>query len=105
MTHAYHNHNANAIVGLCTLELYMAGLTSLKEKRSILKSLLARVRNTFNVTAAEIDENDRWTFAVIAVATVSNSSRHAQEVVQKVTLWIESNFPEVEIVKQKTEIL
>jgi uncharacterized protein len=63
------------IIGTCTLELYLAGVTSLKEKRSILKSLLARLHNTFNLSAAEIDANDRWQSAVIAIAVCHSLDR------------------------------
>lgn len=97
--------SSNALVGLCTFEFYLPGLTSLKDKRSILKSMLSRLHNTFNVSAAEIDENDRHQSAVIAVAVVSNSSRHAQQVLQSIESWIEEHFPDAEIVKRKIEIL
>lgn len=96
---------SDAIVGLCTVELYLAGLTSLKEKRSILKSLLSRLHNTFNITAAEIDAHDRHQSAVIAFAVVSNSSRHAQQVLENAAAFVEERFPEVEIVRKQVEIL
>jgi hypothetical protein len=99
------SHNSDPIVGVVTFELYLPESHSLKDKRSVLKSMLTRMRNTFNVSAAEIDENDRTQSAVIAVAVVSNSSRHASEVLQKVEAWIESHYPEAQIVRTRVEIL
>jgi uncharacterized protein len=93
------------IIGTCTLELYLAGVTSLKEKRSILKSLLARLHNTFNLSAAEIDANDRWQSAVIAIAVVSNETAHANDIIHTAIRWIERHFPDVEISQQTIEIL
>ena len=95
----------HAIIGLCTIELHLPGVSSLKGKRGILKSMLARLHNTFNVSAAEIDQHDVWQSAVIAVATVSNSTAHANAVISKTLDWIEANFPDALIVNQEIEIL
>jgi uncharacterized protein YlxP (DUF503 family) len=96
---------AHTIIGLCTIELHLPGLNSLKDKRSILKSMLARLHNTFNVSAAEVDRQDVWQSAVIAVVTVSNSTSHSSQVIANVLDWIENNFPDVFIVRQETEVL
>jgi uncharacterized protein len=93
------------IVGLCTIELHLPGVSSLKEKRSILKSLLARIRNTFNVSAAEVGYQDVWQSSAIAVATVTNSTVHANEVISNILRWIEQQFPDIQIVKEEIEIL
>lgn len=95
----------NPIIGLCTLELYLPGVLSLKEKRSIIKSMLARLRNTFNVSTAEIDHHDVWQSAGIAIVTVSGSTVHARQVVSKTISWIEEHFPDVMIVRQEVEVL
>jgi uncharacterized protein len=96
---------ANAIIGLCTLDLYLPGVSSLKEKRSILQSMLKRIQNTFNASAAEVDYQDVWQSAQIAVAVVTNATSHADQMLTSILNWIEANFPHVSIVKQKTEIL
>jgi uncharacterized protein len=96
---------AKLIVGICEIELYLPEVSSLKGKRSVLKSLLARMRNQFNVSAAEVGLNDVWQSARIGVATVSNSSRHANQSLQNVIQWIEANYPQVHIVDQTIEIL
>jgi len=58
-------------VGLLTIELYVPGVTSLKEKRGIVKPLIARVRNQFNVSVAEVEDQDQLGHTVLAVACVS----------------------------------
>ncbi len=93
------------IIGVCTLELHLPEAFSLKDKRSILKSLLSRLHQQFNVSAAETDDHDLWQSAVIGVAVVSNSTRHAQEVINHIIRWIEVTYPQVQIVRQSTELL
>jgi hypothetical protein len=63
------------IVGLLTAHLYMQGIASLKDKRSIIKGLIGRLKSRFNISIAEVDHQDSKTSAVIAVAMVSNDSR------------------------------
>jgi hypothetical protein len=95
----------HAVVGLFTFELHLPDSGSLKDKRSRLKSLITRLHNTFNVSAAEIDHHDIWHSAVIAVAVVTNSSQHANQVISSVVTWIEKFYPDLIIVSEQTEIL
>lgn len=92
------------IIGASTIHLYLPGTSSLKEKRSIIKSILARLQSTFKVSAAEVDFNDMHQSALIGVAVVSNSSRHAYEIIDKLPDWIEANYPDVTITEHHTEI-
>lgn len=62
------------IVGVMTLQLHMQGINSLKEKRSIVKSLTGRLRARFNISVSQVDHQDKKTSAVIAVAIVSNNT-------------------------------
>ncbi len=96
---------AHAIVGVCTVYLELPDLTSIKEKRSILKSILSRLHNTFNVSAAEIALNDDLGTAVIAFAAVANSSAHANSVISKALQWVEENARDVVVTDQQIEIL
>ncbi|NWF68760.1 MAG: DUF503 domain-containing protein [Chloroflexi bacterium] len=96
---------SKTIVGLCTIEFYLPGLASLKEKRGVLKSLLARMHNTFNVSAAEVDRQDSWQSAIVAVACVGNSSAHAHQVIESVLKWLEKHYPEAMVVSHEVEIL
>ncbi|MCB9451719.1 MAG: DUF503 domain-containing protein [Anaerolineaceae bacterium] len=92
------------MIGLCQIEMHLPGVASLKEKRSILKSMLARIHNTFNVSAAETGHHDVWQSAEIALAIVSNSNVHNQQVLNRILEWIENNY-EVLITSHEIETL
>jgi uncharacterized protein YlxP (DUF503 family) len=93
------------VIGVCTIELHLPGIGSLKQKRSVLKPLLARLHNMFNISAAEVERQDSWQSAVIAVALVTNATPHAHQVISTVLSWIETHYPNVQIVRQDIEIL
>jgi uncharacterized protein YlxP (DUF503 family) len=63
------------IVGVMTSQLSLHGIASLKDKRSIVKSLIGRLKSRFNISIAEVDHQDSKTIAVIGVAVVSNDAR------------------------------
>lgn len=92
------------IVGLCTVELYIATAHSLKEKRSVIKSLMERIKNKFNVSIAEIDYQDSWQRAVIGIAAVSNESIHVNQTINNVVKFIE-NTDQYEVVDVSIEII
>ena len=73
-----------AVVGVLTLELRIEHAHSLKEKRHVVKSLKDRLRHKFNVSVAEIDDQDLHNSAVIAAATVSSSKDFAAKILQAV---------------------
>jgi uncharacterized protein YlxP (DUF503 family) len=93
------------IIGACEIEFSLPESGSLKAKRSILKSMLARLRNTFNIAAAEVDQQDVWQSAVIGIVTVTNSTVHANQMLSNVLNWIEDNYPEALIINQSIEII
>ncbi|GAB4510559.1 MAG: DUF503 domain-containing protein [Anaerolineae bacterium] len=93
------------VIGLCTLTLHLPESTSLKHKRSTVKSILAKLHNKFNVSAAETDHLDKWQLAEIAFALVSNSTSHANQVIFTAMEWVEVNYPEALITKHDIEIL
>jgi uncharacterized protein YlxP (DUF503 family) len=92
-------------VGLLTLELYLAGCSSLKEKRGRLKPLLSRLHKEFNISVAEVDLHDVWQNAVIACTLVSNDQAHTRRSLQQVARWVETNWPDVSLVDERLEIL
>jgi hypothetical protein len=63
------------IVGVMTAQLHLQGISSLKEKRSIVKSLIGRLKSRFNASISEVDHQDDKTSAVVGIAVVSNDSR------------------------------
>ena len=73
-----------ATIGVLTLELRLENSHSLKEKRHVLEGLKTRLRNKFNVSVAEIDYQDLWQRAALAVVTVSSDHTHAEKVLRSV---------------------
>jgi uncharacterized protein YlxP (DUF503 family) len=63
------------IVGVMTVYLSLPGVTSLKGKRSIVKSVIGRLKSRFNISIAEVDNQDIKTNAVIGIAVICNESR------------------------------
>jgi uncharacterized protein YlxP (DUF503 family) len=92
-------------IGLLTLHLFLPGCTSLKEKRGRIQPILARLHKEFNISAAEIEQQDSWQHAVIACALVSNDHGYTQRVLNKVARFVELTWPDENVVNQKLELL
>ncbi|MBN2105093.1 DUF503 domain-containing protein [bacterium] len=91
------------LVGTLQVELFLPGCLSLKEKRAIIKGMKTRIRNRFNVSAAEVDYQDKWQRCVLAVATVSNTKKHIEEVLNRAFQYIERES-RVEVLDHLLEI-
>lgn len=76
-------------VGAITLELFFPESHSLKAKRQLLSSILNKVQARFNVSIAEIDNQDLWQRATIGIAYVSASDYQARNTLQNVRSFIE----------------
>ena len=92
-------------VGVCKINLRLPENASLKGKRQIIKSITGRVENKFNVSVAEIDNHDLWQLATLGVACVSNSGRHANEVLSRVMDFISESHFNIELLDYEIEIL
>lgn len=93
-------------IGVATIQIRISESHSLKAKRYVLKSIMARVKNKFNVSVAEVDGNDLWQLATIGVACVSNDGRHANEMLSKVVGFVEDNLRgDAEVIDCGTEII
>jgi uncharacterized protein len=93
------------VVGALTLVLHLPTCHSLKEKRSVVKSVAARIRNEFNVAVAEVDEQDRWQIAVLGVAAVSADGKYTRQQLQAVVDWVYLNRPDVDVTQSEIELL
>jgi len=91
------------VIGICTLELYLPGMNSLKDKRSVIKSVTARLNREFNVSAAEVGLNDVWQSSTVGVAVVTTAAAHAEQMLENVVSWLERHRPDVEIVDYRIE--
>ena len=93
------------VIGACTLELHIPGNGSLKGKRRIIKSLMARLRREFNVSVAEVDAQDVWQLAIIGVVCVSNDRDYVHGLLTRVAHWIEESRLDCQLVDYQIEIL
>ncbi len=92
-------------VALCRLTLRLPENSSLKGKRTVVKSIQQRLHNRFNVSVAEVGHNDAWQLAGIEIAAVSNSRAHAADIVASAVAFIESQRLDLEIIEEETELL
>jgi uncharacterized protein YlxP (DUF503 family) len=92
-------------VGVSQITLHLPGCHSLKEKRQVIKSVMARVRQQFEVAIAEVDEQDRWQIARLGVSCVSNSSQHIDEILGRVRRYIEETRPDILVTDAEMEII
>ena len=92
------------VVGLCTVELFIAASQSLKDKRQVLHGLKDRLRGKFNLSVAEVDDQDLWQKAILGMACVANDGRFVNQVLEQALNMIKS-VPTVEIVRTQRELL
>jgi uncharacterized protein YlxP (DUF503 family) len=92
-------------VGIARVALHLAGNSSLKGKRMVVKSVAQRVRNRFNVAVAEIDTQDAWQVATLGIVCLSDDPRHSNEVLSKVIDFIESERLDAEVGVVEMELI
>ena len=76
------------VIGVLSWELQIPGAHSLKEKRSILTSIKARLHNEFNVSVAETQYHDAWQRAELTACVVAGDRRHAESVLASVDRFV-----------------
>lgn len=77
------------IVGAALVELHVHGSQSLKEKRGVVRSVVQRIRNRFNVSVAEVGGQGTWQRAVVGITTVGNDARTVRSVLDRVVDFVE----------------
>jgi uncharacterized protein YlxP (DUF503 family) len=92
------------VVASCVITLALFGIHSLKEKRQLIKPLLARLPKEFNVAVAEIDHQDVWQTAAIGVVTVGNDADKLHGLLEKVVAWVESTRPDLRLEQYSIEL-
>ena len=97
--------NCGMVVATCVITLHLDGVFSLKDKRSIVKSIVTRLPQQFNVAVAEVDHQDVWQTAVIGIVTVGNDRRYLQGLLEKTVTWIETQRPDAPIATYSIEII
>jgi uncharacterized protein YlxP (DUF503 family) len=92
-------------VGVSTVTLRLPENMDLKGKRMVVRSIIGRVKGKFDVSIAEVGDNDSWQQALIGFCCISNDKRHSNEVISKVVRFIESGGFDAEILDYTTEII
>ncbi|GAC1334796.1 MAG: DUF503 domain-containing protein [Chloroflexota bacterium] len=93
------------IVGVARVVLHLPSSQSLKDKRQVLKSLIAQVQNQFHIAIAEVDRHDQWQVGVLGLSCVSTAAAHADEVLARAISFIASRRIEADILDYETEIV
>jgi uncharacterized protein YlxP (DUF503 family) len=78
------------VVGAMEVELHVHASRSLKEKRSVIRSIVSRVKNEFNVAVAEVGGQDTWQWAVLGMAAVGHDATSVRAILERVVDFIES---------------
>ncbi|NPV72510.1 MAG: DUF503 domain-containing protein [Pelotomaculum sp.] len=92
------------VVGVLTLELFLGGANSLKEKRRVLKSVIDKIKSRFNVSVAEVGGQDSWQRSTVGISFVSCEQAHVHRVFAAIVRFVEVQG-EVLITDYRTELL
>ena len=98
-------NNMALVIGVCRVTLRLPENHSLKGKRQVLKSLIPKLHNRFNVSAAEIGDQDSWQMAELGICCVSNDDRHADQVLASVISFIRNERLDAEVLDVETELI
>ena len=98
------DNNKTMRIATIIFKLRASWVHSLKEKRMIVKSLVAKLRNRYNVSAAEIDEQDTHQIIVIGVAAIVPHNAFADSLMEDISQFVDENT-EAEIIDEEREIL
>jgi uncharacterized protein YlxP (DUF503 family) len=93
------------VIGILRLTLHLPNSGSLKAKRHVISGLLRRVRQQFQVAAAEVGERDRWQLAQLGIACVSAEGAHCDEVLAHVLSFVERSAVEAQVADVSTELI
>jgi uncharacterized protein YlxP (DUF503 family) len=85
------------VVALERFDLRIRDVHSLKAKRHVVKALTNGIRSTFNVSVAEVEHQDLWQRAAIAVAIVGGQEYHLRKVMHEVEKFVD-RWPDVELI-------
>jgi len=77
------------VVGVCQLQLFLHDNFSLKGKRQVLRSIVQRARKRFNISIAEVEDQDLWQKAMLGICVVGNDRQHINSILDQVVNFIE----------------
>ncbi len=92
-------------IGVCVVKLRFPENGSLKGKRRILKSLLARASNRFNISIAEVEDQELWQTATVGFSCVGNDTSFVNQVLSTVVSFLERSKEDAEMLDYEIEIM
>lgn len=92
------------IIGILSVSVHIPGSQSLKDKRRVIKSLIEKTRNRFNVAIAEIGEHDLWQKSLFGIVCIANEKKFVNHLLDKVLNYIRS-VPLISLIDYQIEIL
>ena len=92
-------------IGVCVVKLRFPGNGSLKGKRRILKSLLARASNKFNISIAEVEDQELWQVSTVGFSCVGNEAFFVNQVLTTVVSFLERSREDAELLDYEIEIM
>ena len=99
-----HYHLTTMILGALRVRLIIRQAKSLKDKRQVVLSMKDKLRNSFNVSVAEIEEQDARQMAVLGIAMVSNETHHVKIALGQVVEALKCH-PVAEFVDHELEVI
>jgi hypothetical protein len=93
------------VVAVCKMTLSLPAAVSLKDKRSVIKPILARLRSEFNVSVAEVENQDQVNTATLAAATISTDAAYSHGLLEKVVKMVERSHWEAVVEDYTIEVL
>ncbi len=93
------------VIGVLRIRLHISQSQSLKDKRSVVKSLLAQIQRQFQVSAGEVDDLDLRQLATLGITCVSTESAHADQVLARIVGFVQTRLVDAELLDYETEIL
>jgi len=91
-------------IGILKLEIFIHESNSLKEKRMVLHSLKQKLRNNFNVAVTQIDDEDKWQKATLAVAGVERDTKIMNSLLSKIIDFVEA-FGNINLINHEMELI
>ena len=92
-------------VGILTLTLHLPDCHSLKEKRRLIKPILARLHKEFNISVVEYDHQDLWQSGVLLIACAASPGFHVEQTLASVVAFYESQWPDLPLTGENIEII
>jgi uncharacterized protein len=92
-------------VGILTLTFHLPDCHSLKEKRRLVKPILARLHKEFNISVVEFSHNDTWQSCELLIACAVSPGNQAEKILEQVIAFYESHWPDLPLMRERIEII